>query len=139
MLLEIVGRMITGSDSKVMTIRCSSYQKSHAIQSLIGSPKSYIGYEEGGALQNFIKLYPDGVLLIEEPEIGHPNILQLLMEMLEGSFTAGDGSVICTRGLTVLMSSNAGCEANKAKPGFTGSIDSTRTDVRDPTFQVSQG
>jgi hypothetical protein len=51
MLLEIVGRMITGSESKVMTIRCSSYQKSHAIQSLIGSPKSYIGYEEGGALQ----------------------------------------------------------------------------------------
>jgi Cdc6-like AAA superfamily ATPase len=128
MLLEIVARMITGSESKVMTIRCSAYQKPHAVQSLIGSPKSYIGYEEGGALQNFIKSYPDGVLLIEEPELGHPNVMQLLMEILEGSFTAGDGSVICTRGLTVLLSSNAGCEANKATPGFAFSVDTNRAE-----------
>ena len=119
MLLEIVGRMLTGSESKVMTIQCSSYRRRHAMQSLIGSPKSYIGYEEGGAIQNFVKQNPDGVLIFEEPELGHLNLIQLLIQILEGSFTAGDGSVHSTKALTVLISSNAGCEANKTKPGFT--------------------
>jgi MoxR-like ATPase len=125
-LLEIVGRMITGSESKVMTVQCSSYRRRHAMQSLVGSPKSYIGYEEGGALQNFVKQNPDGVLILEEPELGHANVMQLLMQILEGSFTAGDGSVHPTRGLIVLISSNAGCEANKAKPGFSFMADQNR-------------
>lgn len=128
-LLNMVAEMITGSEHKILVIQCSSYQQEHAVQSLIGSPKSYIGYEEGGVLQNFVKQNPDGVIIIEEPELGHPNLLRVLLQILEGAFTAGDGSVLSTKGITVFISSNAGCESNKTKLGF-GSSSSDQKNAR---------
>jgi len=69
-------------------------------------------------MQNHFKEHPDGVIILEEPELGHPNILQLLMQILEGSFTAGDGSVLSTNGITIFILTNLGCCNTTAKVGF---------------------
>lgn|GEM_PF-4549070 len=123
MLLGIVAKMIAGCDSKVKVIRCSSYQQRHAIQSLIGSPKSYIGYGEGGELIKFIKEHPDGAILFEEPELGHPSLMDLVHEMLDGSLSDGEGNMtVHTRGITILIASNTGCRSTGINPGFGGNI-----------------
>jgi hypothetical protein len=114
MLSRIVGRMITGSDPKVLTIHCKDFEERHSVQSLRGSPMSYVGYGEGGILQNFVKQNPDGVLIVLKPELGHQAVMALVCEICEGSFRAGDGQEISTRGLVVLIVSNAGSDSGKA-------------------------
>jgi hypothetical protein len=118
MLLKIVGKLVTGAERKVLEVQCSSFQKEHAIQSLIGSPMSYVGYGEGGLLQNFAKQHPDGVVILEKPELGHANLLRLISEILGGSFTAGDGQVISTRRLMVFVTSTVGADGNRGPIGF---------------------
>jgi len=116
MLAGIAGRMITGTERKVKQIDCNFYQSDHAFQSLVGSPMSYVGYGEGGVLQNFIKQNPDGVLIFKKPELGHPNILKILNGILAGEFTAGDGQHIPTGGLMVFVTTGAG--AKRPSVGF---------------------
>jgi hypothetical protein len=118
MLARLAGKMISGSERKVLEIHGSAFQKEHSVQSLVGSPMSYVGYGEGGVLQNFVKQNPDGVLILKKPELGHPGILELLSEILQGSFTAGDGQMISTRGLFIFILTGAGCEAGKGRIGF---------------------
>jgi ATP-dependent Clp protease ATP-binding subunit ClpA len=79
---------------------------------------SYVGYGEGGVLQNFVKQNPDGVLILKKPELGHPSILDLLSEILQGSFTAGDGQMISTRGLFLFILTSVGCESGTGRIGF---------------------
>jgi ATP-dependent Clp protease ATP-binding subunit ClpA len=118
MLAGIVGRMITGTERKVQRIDCHYYQSDHAIQSLVGSPMSYVGYGEGGVLQNFIKQNPDGVLIFKRPERGHPNVLKILDGILAGEFTAGDGQRLPTGGLMVFVTTGAGARDCRSSVGF---------------------
>jgi len=99
-------------------IHCKDFEERHSVQSLRGSPMSYVGYGEGGILQNFVKQNPDGVVIVLKPELGHPAVMGLVCEMCEGSFRAGDGQEISTTGLVVLIVSNVGSDSGKAKIGF---------------------
>jgi ATP-dependent Clp protease ATP-binding subunit ClpA len=137
-LLKIASKMVAGSARKVLEIQCSSYQKEHALQSLVGSPMSYVGYGEGGVLQNFVKQHPDGVLLFNKPELSHPVLLNLIREILSGAFTAGDGQVISTRRLTVFMTSNAGCDPGRTRIGFGPGGDKREEKVREALEELLQ-
>lgn len=118
LLANLAGRLITGSERKVKQIDCNFYQNDHSAQSLLGSPMSYVGHGEGGILQNFLKKNPDGVLIFEKPEAGHPNVLKILEGILAGEFTAGDGQQISTRGLVVLITTVAGARSGSAPIGL---------------------
>jgi ATP-dependent Clp protease ATP-binding subunit ClpA len=131
MLLKIVGKLVAGAERKVLEVQCSAFQKEHAIQSLIGSPMSYVGYGEGGLLQNFAKQHPDGVVILEKPELGHSNLLRLMSEILGGFFTAGDGQVISTRRLMVFVTSTVGADGNRAPIGFAADGTSQHSQIRE--------
>lgn len=132
LLANLAGRLIAGSERKVKQIDCNFYQNDHSVQSLLGSPMSYVGHGEGGILQNFIKKNPDGVLVFEKPEAGNPNVLKILEGILAGEFTAGDGQQISTRGLVLFITTGAGARAGSASIGLI------RTDDH-PAARVSEG
>jgi ATP-dependent Clp protease ATP-binding subunit ClpA len=118
MLAGLAGAAVTGSARKVKQIDCNFFQSEHSIQSLVGSPMSYIGYGEGGVLQNFLKQNPDGVLVFKKPEFGHPSIVRVMHGILAGEFTAGDGQKISTHGLVVFATTGVDAGENRAPIGF---------------------
>jgi ATP-dependent Clp protease ATP-binding subunit ClpA len=127
LLANLTGRLITGSERKVKQIDCNFFQTDHAVQSLLGSPMSYIGHGEGGILQNFLKKNPDGVLIFKKPEAGHRNVLKILEGILAGEFTAGDGQPISTHGLVVIIATGAGTRFGSAPIGLIRAGDQTGT------------
>ena len=87
----------------------SEYMEKHAVSRLIGSPPGYVGYGEGGQLTERVKAHPACVVLLDEVEKAHPDVLNLLLQMLEeGELTDGTGQSVSFREAVVLMTSNLG-------------------------------
>ena len=99
----------------------SEYMEKHAVSRLIGSPPGYVGYGEGGQLTEKVRHQPCSVVLLDEIEKAHPDVLNLLLQMLEeGCLTDGTGQRISFRDTVVILTSNLGTEmqGTKAVPGF---------------------
>lgn len=110
--------LVASSAAKVMVVRGSAYREPHAVARLRGSPPGYVAFEQGSGLGNFVRQAPDGLLVVEEPELAHPNAIEVLLEVLDGEFETGDGERVSTAGLAVLVCTNAGCERPTAPFGF---------------------
>lgn len=102
----------------------SEYQEKHTIARLIGSPPGYVGYEEGGMLIEAIKRNPYCVLLLDEIEKAHPDILNVLLQVMDyATLTDNTGKKADFRNVILIMTSNAGArEASKHIVGFGGRI-----------------
>ena len=98
----------------------SEYMEKHNLSRLIGSPPGYAGYGEGGQLTERVRANPACVVLLDEVEKAHPDVLNLLLQILEeGELTDGTGQTVSFREAVVLMTSNLGSEALGGKPcGF---------------------
>ncbi len=96
----------------------SEYQEKHSVAKLIGSPPGYVGYEKGGLLTEAIRKQPYSVLLLDEIEKAHPDIVQILLQVMDNaSLTDNDGRVADFRNTVLIMTSNLGVgEGNN--PGF---------------------
>lgn len=100
----------------------SEYMERHAVARLIGSPPGYVGFEQGGLLTEAVTKHPFCVLLLDEIEKAHPDIFNVLLQVMDyGTLTDNNGRSADFRNVVVLMTSNAGA-ADLAKPhlGFTG-------------------
>jgi len=87
----------------------SEYMEKHSVSRLIGSPPGYVGYGEGGQLTEKVKARPACVVLLDEVEKAHPDVLNLLLQILEeGELTDGTGQPVSFREAVVLMTSNLG-------------------------------
>ena len=106
----------------------SEYLEKHAASRLVGSPPGYVGYGEGGQLTERVKEKPSSVVLLDEIEKAHPDVLNLLLQMLEeGCLTDGTGAVVSFRDTVVILTSNLGSEAaNKQPTGFLREQDGGR-------------
>lgn len=102
----------------------SEYSEKHAVAKLIGSPAGYVGYEDGGILTDAIRKTPDCVLLLDEIEKAHPDIYNILLQVMDyGRLTDNKGNKADFRNVVLIMTSNAGASfASQAKVGFASSV-----------------
>ena len=89
----------------------SEYMEKHAVARLIGSPPGYVGHEEGGQLTEAVRRKPYAVVLFDEVEKAHPEVFNLLLQVLdEGRLTDGNGRLIDFRNTVIIMTSNIGSQ-----------------------------
>jgi ATP-dependent Clp protease ATP-binding subunit ClpB len=89
----------------------SEYMEKHSVARLIGAPPGYVGYEEGGALTEAVRRRPYQVILFDEIEKAHPDIFNVLLQVLdEGRLTDGQGRTVDFRNTLIIMTSNIGAE-----------------------------
>ncbi|HCC68121.1 TPA: ATP-dependent Clp protease ATP-binding subunit ClpC [Patescibacteria group bacterium] len=113
-----------GNKDRLVQIDMSEMMESHSVSKLIGSPPGYIGYKEGGRLTEVVRKYPHSVILFDEIEKAHPDVLNILLQILEyGHLTDGKGRTVNFKNTVVVLTSNIGAEEiSKDKIlGFVGS------------------
>lgn len=121
---------IFGSEDDIVQIDMSEYMEKHSVSRLIGSPPGYVGYEDAGQLTEAIRRNPYSVVLFDEIEKAHPDVCQILLQILEyGRLTDNVGRVIDFRNTIIIMTSNVGAELlqKNMSMGF-GSIKSEEDD-----------
>ena len=100
-----------GSQDAIIQIDMSEYMEKFAVSRLIGSPPGYVGYEEGGQLTEAVRRRPYSVILFDEIEKGHPDVIQLLLQILEdGRLTDSLGRTVDFRNTIIIMTSNVGAQ-----------------------------
>lgn len=122
-----------------MRFDMSEYSEKHAVAKLIGAPAGYVGYEEGGILTEEIRRHPHGVLLLDEIEKAHPDIFNVLLQVMDyATLTDNQGRKADFRNIILIMTSNAGAsQAGKSRIGFGSSRQNTEAllDAVNRTFQ----
>lgn len=115
-----------GSESALIRVDMSEYMEKHSVSKLIGSPPGYIGYDEGGQLSEKVRRNPYAVILFDEIEKAHPDVFNILLQVLDdGHITDSTGRVVDFKNTVIIMTSNAGAQ-NIVEPktlGFAGNID----------------
>ena len=122
------------SVDSLIRLDMSEYMEKHAVSKLIGSPPGYVGYDEAGQLTEKIRRRPYAVILLDEIEKAHPDVLNVLLQVLDdGRITDSQGRVVNFENTIIVMTSNAGSEGSVAGMGF-GRSDGDM--VKDRTMQA---
>ena len=112
----------------------SEYQERHTVARLIGAPPGYVGYEEGGQLTELVRRRPYSVVLLDEIEKAHPDVFNVLLQVLDdGRLTDGQGRTVDFRNTVLIMTSNLGSHIIQEM------ANSPFEDVRDRVMEVLQG
>ncbi|MDN6409198.1 MAG: AAA family ATPase, partial [Tetragenococcus halophilus] len=131
-----------GSIDSMIRFDMSEYMEKHSISKLIGSPPGYVGYEEAGQLTEKVRRNPYSLILLDEVEKAHPDVLHMFLQILEdGRLTDAQGRTVSFKDTLIIMTSNAGTgnvEANvgfgPAREGVTNSVMSHLKDFFNPEF-----
>ena len=108
-----------GDEDALMQIDMSEYMEKHNISRLIGAPPGYVGYEEGGQLTERIRRRPYAVVLLDEIEKAHPDVFNMLLQIMEeGHLTDSFGRRVDFRNTVLILTTNIGAELIKSKGGF---------------------
>src|SRR5579872_3274843 len=108
-LARTLAEFLFGDDDALIRIDMSEYMEKHAVSRLVGSPPGYIGYDEGGQLTEAVRRKPYSVLLLDEIEKAHPDVFNILLQILEdGRLTDAQGRTVDFRHCIVIMTSNIG-------------------------------
>ncbi|MDR2512976.1 MAG: ATP-dependent Clp protease ATP-binding subunit [Puniceicoccales bacterium] len=111
MLAKTLAERIFGDQNAVAQFDMSEYMEKVAVSRLIGSPPGYVGYEEGGQLSEAVRRKPYSVVLFDEIEKAHPDVVQILLQVLEdGRLTDSLGRTVDFRNTIIIMTSNAGAD-----------------------------
>ena len=126
LLAKAVAEFMFGDAEALVAIDMSEYMEKHNLSRLIGAPPGYVGYEEGGQLTEKIRRRPYSVVLLDEIEKAHPDIFNMLLQVMEeGRLTDSFGRNIDFRNVILIMTTNAGAHAikNESKLGLPGAGD----------------
>ena len=108
-LCKAVAAVVFGSEEQMIRLDMSEYMEKHAVSRMIGSPPGYIGHEEGGQLTEKVRRQPYSVVLLDEIEKAHPDVFNLLLQVLEdGILTDSQGRQVSFRNTVIIMTSNIG-------------------------------
>lgn len=121
-LAKALANQLFGDDRAMLRFDMSEYMEKHTASRLVGAPPGYVGYEEGGQLTDAIRHKPYSVVLLDEIEKAHPDIFNLLLQIMEdGRLTDGQGRTVDFRDAVLIMTSNAGAQQlSVTRPlGFT--------------------
>jgi len=129
-LSKAVAEVVFGDEQRIIRLDMSEYMEPHSVSKLIGSPPGYVGYEQEGQLIKRIRSDPYSVVLFDEAEKAHPDVLNILLQILEdGTLTASDGRKADFRNAIVIMTGNIGAELlSKSNLGF-GDSSNGKSDV----------
>lgn len=121
-LAKVLAQFMFNDDKSLIRVDMSEYMERHAVSKLIGSPPGYVGYDEGGSLTETIRHRPYSVVLFDEIEKAHPEVFNLLLQVLDsGRLTDSKGRVANFKNTVIILTSNLGSNyiANFRKMGFT--------------------
>ena len=125
-LARTLAEFLFGDEDAMVRIDMSEYMEKHAVSRLVGSPPGYVGYDEGGQLTEAVRRKPYSVLLLDEIEKAHPDVFNILLQILEdGRLTDAQGRTVDFRNTIVIMTSNIGAKdiAKNVSFGFSISDD----------------
>ena len=138
-LAKALAENLFGDERALLRFDMSEYMEKHTASRLIGAPPGYVGYEEGGRLTSAVKRRPYSIVLLDEIEKAHPDIFNLLLQIMEdGRLTDGQGVTVDFRNCVILMTSNACAEmmSDRRSLGFAADAD---TAVANQKQNVLQG
>jgi ATP-dependent Clp protease ATP-binding subunit ClpC len=108
-LAKALAEVLFGDESALLRIDMSEYQEKHTVSRLVGAPPGYVGYEEGGQLTEPVRRRPYRVILFDEIEKAHPDVLNVLLQILDdGRLTDATGRTVDFRNTVIIMTSNIG-------------------------------
>jgi ATP-dependent Clp protease ATP-binding subunit ClpB len=123
-LAKALSQALFDSDENVVRIDMSEYMEKHAVARLIGAPPGYVGYEEGGQLTEAVRRKPYCVILFDEIEKAHPEVFNVLLQLLDdGRLTDSQGRTVDFKNTVVIMTSNIGSQHLLNAIGADGEID----------------
>ncbi|PKM56576.1 MAG: ATP-dependent Clp protease ATP-binding subunit ClpC [Firmicutes bacterium HGW-Firmicutes-3] len=144
-LTKALAEALFGDENALIRVDMSEYMEKHSVSKLIGSPPGYIGYDEGGQLSEKIRRKPYSVLLFDEVEKAHPDVFNVLLQVLDdGHITDSQGRRIDFKNTVVIMTSNAGARniISPKRLGFSsvndevGNYKSMQKDVMDEVKKI---
>jgi ATP-dependent Clp protease ATP-binding subunit ClpC len=119
LLAKALAQFMFGDDEALIQIDMSEYMEKHNVSRLIGAPPGYVGFEEGGQLTEKIRRRPYSVVLLDEIEKAHPDVFNMLLQVMEeGRLTDSFGRNVDFRNTILIMTTNAGAEAIKNEAAF---------------------
>ena len=122
-LVKVLADDLFDSPESLIRLDMSEYMEKHAVSRLIGSPPGYVGYDEAGQLTEKIRRRPYSVILLDEIEKAHPDILNILLQILDdGRITDAHGRQVNFENTVIVMTSNAGSQHKTASLGFGGTV-----------------
>lgn len=120
-LSKALAQIVFGSESSMIRVDMSEYMEKFDVSKLVGSPPGYVGYDEGGQLSEQVRRHPYSVVLFDEIEKAHPDIFNILLQVLdEGHITDSQGRKVDFKNTILIMTSNAGAQQilNPKRLGF---------------------
>ncbi len=110
-LTKALAEFLFDDDTAMVRLDMSEYMEKHAVSRMIGAPPGYVGYEEGGALTEAVRRRPYQVVLFDEVEKAHPDVFNVLLQVLDdGRLTDGQGRTVDFTNTVLIMTSNLGAE-----------------------------
>jgi len=119
LVAKTLAEFIFGDEEALITLDMSEYMEKHNVSRLVGAPPGYVGYEEGGQLTERVRRRPYSVILLDEVEKGHPDVFNMLLQIMEeGRLTDSFGRHVDFRNCILIMTSNIGADLIKGGGGF---------------------
>jgi ATP-dependent Clp protease ATP-binding subunit ClpC len=125
-LSKALAEAMFGSENAIIRVDMSEYMESHSVSKMVGSPPGYVGFEEGGQLSEKVRRNPYSVVLFDEIEKAHPDVFNILLQVLdEGHITDSKGRKVSFKNTILIMTSNAGAQriVEPKNLGFNTSTD----------------
>ena len=120
-LSKALAEVLFGSENSMIRVDMSEYMEKHSVSKMIGSPPGYVGHDDGGQLSEKVRRKPYSVILFDEIEKAHPDVFNILLQVLDdGRITDSQGRVVDFKNTVIIMTSNAGANAiiSPKKLGF---------------------
>lgn len=126
-LSKALAEAMFGSENDIIRVDMSEYMEKHSVSRLIGAPPGYVGYDEGGQLTEAVRRRPYSVILFDEIEKAHPDVFNVLLQILEdGRVTSGQGKTVDFKNTIVIMTSNLGAHSLDKMPLGFGTYDESK-------------
>ncbi|MFZ2952504.1 MAG: ATP-dependent Clp protease ATP-binding subunit [Streptococcus suis] len=121
-----------GSADSMIRFDMSEYMEKHAVAKLVGAPPGYVGYEEAGQLTEKVRRNPYSLILLDEVEKAHPDVMHMFLQVLDdGRLTDGQGRTVSFKDTIIIMTSNAGTGKVEASVGFGAAMEGRTQSVLD--------
>jgi ATP-dependent Clp protease ATP-binding subunit ClpB len=131
-LARALAEFLFDSEDALIRLDMSEYMEKHSVSRLVGAPPGYVGYEEGGQLSEAVRRHPYSVVLLDEVEKAHPDVFNILLQVLDdGRITDSQGRVVDFRNTVIVMTSNIGSEYILDVSGDDTKYDMMQTKVTD--------
>ena len=139
-LSKSLAEILFGNENTMIRVDMSEFMEPHSVAKLIGAPPGYVGYDEGGQLTEKVRRKPYSVILFDEIEKAHPDVMNMLLQILEdGRLTDAQGRTVNFKNTVIIMTSNVGARliTDKNKLGFADSSnDETKQDYENTKKEV---